>query len=192
MGCCIAIFAFAALASAETHPWKWADLNSDGHAYLMANSSNLNTSYSGTVFTNGMNLWNNSSGHIDIAIANYSNSNVDYYSVTSSTWKSNGWKSSLIGWTQVYNGGTACYSDSTASDNTCTKTVNYAGIFMNDANIPSTSAKRSAVLAHEAGHAVGLGHTLASPSQIASMMNPATTSNSPTKYDVDNLNAIYP
>ncbi|ACX63375.1 hypothetical protein [Paenibacillus sp. Y412MC10] len=188
---CIATFTFTVIVSAETHSWKWANLNSDGEAYLLTNGDNLNSSYSGTAYTNGVNLWNNSSGNISIALSSFSYSNVDIYSVTESTWKQNGWGSGLFGWAQVYNEGSPCFTDPNATGNKCFGKVNYAGIFLNDGTMPGTAARRSAIIAHEIGHVVGLAHTLASPVVTPSIMNAGVTSNTPTSYDITNLNAIY-
>lgn len=152
---------FSVLALAEPFGWKWNSTKiSNGKLILNINGDYVSSSYSNKIHP-AINAWNASGAHVNIIGTGFSGSYVDMTTVSSSTWDSNGWGSSVNTWTQPKKlNGNVCATNYT--NNTCGTgdTINYAAIFLNEALVPSSAAKREAVLKHEMGQAIGLAHSI--------------------------------
>ncbi|NOU90150.1 hypothetical protein GC102_31045 [Paenibacillus sp. LMG 31460] len=190
----ISFTTFSSISNATYYGWKWTNISFDGKVVIRANDDHLNSSYNGATFTGGLNLWSNSGADVHMEDADYSTSNVDMYSVSSSQWTLNGWGNGTA-WTQPYRSdGTVCVGYPTSDiDLKCGTgtTVNYAAVYTNDGNI-ITSSKRQAVVAHEIGHAMGLAHTAFISEEANSLMTSALAGGLvPSAYDVSQLNSRY-
>lgn len=139
--------------------FSWVHTTTDGWAKLQANSDYLHDSYKGSVFTDGIGKWNKSGANIGIAEVSYSNSNVDYHSSSQENWSDNGWGTGEA-WAQPWSDGSPCADNPTQNpDNKCTS-ADFGAVYTNNGNISSDVNRRKAVIAHEAGHLIGLAHTL--------------------------------
>ncbi|MFD2117762.1 hypothetical protein ACFSTH_16970 [Paenibacillus yanchengensis] len=185
---------FSSVSQATYFQWKWKTISYQGDVVLRVNGDNLHSSYSGSTFTRGLDLWSNSGANVTIQTAPIPTSNVDIFGVDKSTWNKNGWGNGYA-WTQPYkDNGLACMaspvSDYTIHCGTGSE-VNYAGIFTNDGNI-ITSSKRKALIAHELGHVMGLAHTSFITAKSTSLMTAGLAGGLvPSAYDVSEVNSRY-
>lgn len=192
---CILSFSFALTASADTFKFRWNNFIGST-ANIQASYDHLSSNYNGSIFSNALSQWNSSAAHFSIAASSFSTSTADLYSVDSTTWSNNGWGSTVRAWTQPFStSGTKCATGPSFSDpdTNCpagTK-VNYAAIYFNEGYVNSDATYRTAVVAHELGHAVGLAHTTYIGA-ISIMDNALSTSKTVTSYDVGQVNSTYP
>lgn len=190
---CVGLFTLTFLVSsafADTFNFKWSII--DGNLVTVAaNGDNLNSDWGGTVFTNARTKWNGTSARLLITSTSFSSSKLDLYSVSSTQWANNGWGSGLYAWAQPWSGSTICApTPSSNPDSNCT-TADYGAIYVNSGNTPTGSDFRSAILAHEIGHIVGLAHTTSNTSSIMQPSPNSYFSYTPTTYDVNEFNGKY-
>jgi len=187
-----ALFSFASEVKATTFGFEWQTL-SGGDAYMLSSQDNLNSNYNSTIYNNGRAKWNSSvpDAHIVINGTTFSNSTVDMYSVSTTTWNNNGW-GPYIAWAQMWNNGTACNPTPTSSISCTGAVVDYGAIYFNEGQEPASSTTRSGVIAHEIGHLAGLAHTTTlDPSLMTSYVNDPLWRSSPTTYDINQMNSLY-
>lgn len=190
---CAILFTLSFLASftfANTFNFKWSIV--DGNLVTVAaNDDNLNSDWNGTVFTNARTKWNGTSARLLISSTSFSTSKLDLYSVSATQWADNGWSSGSYAWAQPWSGSTVCSpTPNTIPDINCT-TADYGAIYVNSGNTPSDADFKSAILAHEIGHIVGLAHTTSNTSSIMQPSPNSSFSYTPTTYDVNEFNGKY-
>lgn len=190
---CLSLFLlafFATSAFADTFSFKWS-IKSGNRVTVAANGDNLNSNWGGTVFTNARTKWNESSARILVSSVSFSSSKLDLYSVSSTQWTNNGWGAGLYAWAQPWSGGSACSSNANVNPDTNCTTADYGAIYVNSGNTPSDSNLKSAILAHEIGHIVGLAHTTSNTSSLMQGSPNSYFSYTPTTYDVNQFNGKY-
>ncbi len=185
---------FSTNSKATYFQWKWDKISFQGDVLLRPNIDYAHSSYSGTTFTDGMNLWADKGANVIMTISPFSSSDVDVSGVSESTWTSNGWGNGMA-WTQPFKtDGTICMpkpiSDYTLKCPTGTK-VDYAAIYTNNGSIIASS-KRKALIAHELGHVMGLAHTAFITEKAKSIMTQSLAGGLvPSTYDVNEVNSRY-
>ncbi|MHA7582389.1 reprolysin-like metallopeptidase [Paenibacillus vandeheii] len=190
---CLSLFLltfFATSAFADTFNFKWS-IMSGNLVSVAANGDNLNSDWGGTVFTNARTKWNGTSARILVSSSSFSSSKLDLYSVSSTQWTNNGWGSGLYAWAQPWSGGSACSANANANPDTKCTTADYGAIYINSGNTPASSDLKSAILAHEIGHIVGLAHTTSNTSSLMQGSPNSYFSYTPTTYDVNQFNGKY-
>jgi Matrixin. len=188
---CIAVFsAFASVAMANTFSFDWTHVSS-GFVSVAASDDYLNSDWNGTVYSNGRGKWNGSSADIYISDTTFSNSNLDLMGVDEQTWIDNGWSTGLYAWAQPWDGSSACSDDANDDPGVACDEADYGAIYVNEGNTPSGSDFKSAILAHEMGHIVGLAHTTSATSSIMQGSPNSYFSYTVTTYDENELNNKY-
>ncbi|MFF2885509.1 hypothetical protein [Paenibacillus sp. NPDC057967] len=185
---------FSSISEAAYYGWKWKTISFQGDVVLRVNDDSLNSSYGGSVYTDGLALWTNSGADVMISDSPDTSADVYFISVASSVWNSNGWGNGYA-WTQPYrDDAVACMTKPIHNiDTLCGtgKLVNYAAIYTNNGNIIASS-KRRALVAHELGHVMGLAHTEYLSAKADSLMTAALAGGLvPSSYDVQQLNDRY-
>ncbi|WJQ83768.1 hypothetical protein [Brevibacillus brevis] len=195
---CLAVFLVSAYSAfAQTYPQRWISykITSGVGLDLAYNYDYTNPSnYSHSEIESGANKWNNIGANVRLTTACYNCSDVVIREVSSDQWSRNGWSSDFYAWTQQIAGSKACSSNGMSNNCTSNDVVTLAAIYINAGKIPNSSDKRSALIAHELGHAFSIAHNgLIGVDSImkSGAWNDGRFSYTPTSVDIQDVNSMY-
>lgn len=173
--------------------YKWTTTNSNGAVVKVRNAS-LGSKYSNSLKA-GYDKWNNSGADISISgTTSTGRGIIDFLEVPQSTWTQNGWGTGEA-WAQPMNidaSNMFCVSNPSGSfSSSCNSKVTQGIVWINSNNVPWTSSRREAVVAHEIGHIVGLAHKGQNVIKSSIMASGLNDGYDVTTYDVNEINGLY-
>lgn len=193
---CILVFiliAFPIQLKADTFSFDWVHINFN-LVHVLANSDYLSSNWwNGSVYTNGLSKWNSSAASLYISDTNYYNANLDIVSLSETEWINRGWDKGFVAYAQPWDGTTRCSLDPFEDPGDNCDFADKGTIYINLRHYFQSLDERSAIIAHEIGHIVGLAHT--SNNTTSSIMQTPVEhdyfSNTPTTYDINEFNNKY-